>query len=137
MCKDIKKYEVMNLLIHACPSYKKRWENYLKDNYEDNEGPLLYNDLSDFARHLADLYSKGNFEEFPKVFDVIERLHTDGDEEVQEAATIGLLEDLQNLGINPNPDGMKKYLHSVSLKWWNDLEDFWNGYTEYVGGPKK
>jgi len=46
------------------------------------------------------------------------------------------LEDLQNLGINPNPEGMRKYLHSASLKWWNDLEDFWNGYTEYLVIPK-
>ncbi|WP_420488410.1 DUF7674 family protein [Gottfriedia acidiceleris] len=29
------------------------------------------------------MYSKGDFEEFPKVFDVIEQLHTNGDEYVQ------------------------------------------------------
>ena len=80
----------------ACPSYKKRWEEYLKENYEENDEPLLYIDLSDFARHVAELHVKARHEEFRNIFELVERLHVNGDETVREAATIGLLEDIQH-----------------------------------------
>jgi len=135
MNNEIKKHEVMNLLIDVCPSYKKRWEEYLKDNYEENDEPLLYIDISDFAHHVAELHKKGQHEEFPAIFELVERLHIDGDEIVREAATIGILEDIQRHA--GNHDGIKKFLHPESLKWWNHLDDFWSGRTEYVGGPKE
>jgi hypothetical protein len=28
------------------------------------------------------------------------------------------------------------YLRPESLKWWDNLDDFWSGETGYVGGPK-
>ncbi|MFB7142777.1 hypothetical protein ACFCYN_24585 [Gottfriedia sp. NPDC056225] len=133
MNKEIKKYEVMNLLIGACPSYKIRWEEYLKDNYEENEEPLLYSDLSDFARHLAELHENGQNEEFFDIFEVVEKLHLDGDEFVKEATTIGLLEDIQHQVINL--EGLKKYLHPETLRWWNNLDDFCSRKRPYVGDP--
>jgi len=36
-------------------------------------------------------------EEFPAVFEIIERMHLEGDDYVKEAATIGMLEGIQNV----------------------------------------
>jgi hypothetical protein len=136
---EISKQEVMNLLLEACPSYKNRWLQYYKENYDNGDEQLLYIDLTDFAYHFIDLFKHKQIREFPRIFEVIELLHTDGDDFVKEAATIGLLEDIQNLALGEdiNPDVFKQYLKSETLKWWNNLDDFWNGKTKYVGGPKK
>lgn len=133
---EITKNEVIYLLIKACPSYKKRWEEYVQDNYENGEEQLLYIDLADFASHFIDLYKRNESDEFDAVFDVVELLHTNGDDFVKEAATIGLLEDMQNglLANQIDTNVFKKYLKKESLKWWNNLDDFWSGKTKYVGG---
>lgn len=85
------------------------------------------------------MYKQNKIDEFPAVFGVVELLHKNGNDEVKEAATIGLLEDIQiaseNNNINPNV--FKSYLKEESLIWWNNLDDFWNGKTKSVGGPKK
>jgi hypothetical protein len=135
----IKKSEVMELLLNACPSYKDRWQDYFQFNYSNGEEQLLYIDLGDFAEHLVDLYRKYEIHEFVQVFDVIEQLHIDGDEYVKEAATIGLLEGIQNIASNSNInlEGFRMGLKPISKKWWDNLNDFWSGKTEYVGGPYK
>lgn len=128
----------MKLLLKACPSYKTRWEEYVQDNYDTGEENLLYIDLSDFSGHIVYLYQQNKIDEFPAVFEVIELLHTSGDDYVKEAATIGLLEDIQNhlLINNIDTNVFKQFLKKESLKWWNNLNDFWSGKTKYVGGPE-
>ncbi|PLS06717.1 hypothetical protein CVD27_07195 [Neobacillus cucumis] len=124
----------MNLLLEACPSYKPYYEENLGDDGEQ----LIYIDIMEFVAHLIELYKQNQINEFPKIFEVIELLHTDGDDFVKESATIGLLESIQNMsGDEINPDVFKKYLKPESLKWWNHLDDFWNGKTQWVGVPRK
>lgn len=139
MKKEISKSEVMELFLQACPSYKKQWDEYVQENYKSGDEQLLYIDLADFATYIVDLYKKNELSEFASVFDVIELLHTSGDDFVKEAASIGLLEDLQNrlLSNEINTNVFNQYLKQESLKWWNHLNDFWDGKTKYVGGPEK
>jgi len=61
------------------------------------------------------------------VFDVIETLHLNGDSYVREAATVGLLEDIQNNSGHRavDPAVFVMYLKPESLRWWNKLNDFW------------
>ena len=74
----ISKDEVMPMLLMACPSYRARWQDYCADStYEPG---LVYLDLGDFAHHIVDLLREGKTEEFRAVFDVIERMHLEGDE---------------------------------------------------------
>ncbi|MCP8970416.1 hypothetical protein NK662_18015 [Ectobacillus sp. SYSU M60031] len=68
----IQKQEVMGLLLSACPSYKERWDRYLKENYSYGEEQLLYIDLCDFASHIVELYAIRQIQELPAVFDIIE-----------------------------------------------------------------
>lgn len=139
MKKEISKDEVMKLLLEACPSYNTKWQEYVRENYETGEEHLLYIDLSDFSSHIIDLFKQDKIDEFPAVFEVIELLHTSGDDYVKEASTIGLLEDIQNQLITNNIDtnAFKAFLERDSLKWWINLNDFWSNKTKYVGGSEK
>jgi hypothetical protein len=76
----ITKEQVMPLLLNACPSFSKRWEEH-RAFYEDEK--LLYVDLGEFAHHLVELLKANRTEEFPAVFEIIERMHLEGDHYVK------------------------------------------------------
>jgi len=124
----------MSLLLKACPSFEPYWIEYLKDSYEPGDEQLLYIDLGEFSQHLVRLFKEGNTSEVPVIFEVIVLLHTDGDNFVKEAATIGLLESIQNISGNNfiDPEVFSKYLGTESLNWWGRLNDFWSGKTTHV-----
>ena len=60
------------------------------------DADLGYLRLAEFARHLILLWQAGRVAELTQAFGAIERPHVDGDDYVREAATLGLLETLQN-----------------------------------------
>lgn len=117
--------QVIRLLMEACPSYRLPAED---------QG-ALYVILGDFARHLLQLYREHQTEVFPAVARVIERLHVEGDDYVREAATIGLLESIQNVWGNEgvDPGLFVQHLPPVSARWWRSLNDFWSGKSRFVG----
>lgn len=102
--------------------------------FYEGEG-LLYVELGEFAHHLVELHKLKQADEFPAVFEVIERLHLEGDAYVKEAATIGMLEGIQNVAGNSgvDPEEFSRYLRPESAKWWQQLNDFWEGKIPYVG----
>lgn len=128
----IKQEQVIPLILEACPSFKAEFEK--SDNKE-----LLYVVMGEFASHLLFLYRQKEIEEFGPLCEVIERLHIDGDSFVKELATIGFLESIQNVWKNngANPDDFIKFLLPESLKWWKELNDFWNGKIPFVGAGLK
>jgi hypothetical protein len=121
----ISKDQVMPLLMEACPSYR----------LPEDDRDLLYVVLGDFARHLLQLQQQSRTEEFADVARAIERLHIEGDHNVREAATIGLLEGIQNVWGNngTDPELFVQHLLPVSAKWWQSLNDFWSGRSKFVG----
>lgn len=135
----INQEQIIDLLIQACPSYRSRAQQYFKENYEPGDERLYYLEASDFNHFIIDLYIDKRTEDFNRIFDVIEELHINGDDYVKELATIGFLESLQHHLDHENIDykSFETYLKQESLKWWKHLIDFWNGNTEYVGGPLK
>ena len=91
----IRREQVIGMLLEACPSYHARWKACREDPGFDAE--LLYVHLGDFADHVIDLLSRDDRAELGALTRAVERLHVDGDEYVKEAATIGLLEGIQNI----------------------------------------
>jgi len=135
----IEQEQVMPLLVAACPSFEGRLARYVADNYDKGDERLLYCELGEFSRHLIDLASSGNVGELPAVFAVIERLHLEGTPYVREAATIGLLEGIQNNASHCDFDLTKltRCLHPESNYWWRQVADFWGGKLRFVGeGPR-
>jgi hypothetical protein len=127
----IAKPQIPALLLEACPSFQPVWEKHICDYDEE----ITYVLLSDFAIHLLDLYRSGKTGTFPAVAREIERLHVEGDSYVREAATIGLLESIQNQWKNNgvNPELFFPFLLPESARWWKSLNSFWTGESKHVG----
>src|SRR4051812_26644380 len=120
----ITKEQVMPLLLEACPSFTEKWKEHSADWQEEN---LLYIDLAEFNRHLIELHKSKQIDEFPAVFDVVEKLHIEGDDYVKGAATIGLLEGIQNIASHTetgiDAEEFVQYLKPESAKWWHQLNE--------------
>jgi hypothetical protein len=127
----IRKGEMIPMLVEACPSFLEKWQAH-RQEYEDEIDYLPYIALGEFARHLIQLDSTNQVTEFEDVFDLVERLYLEGEDCVREAATIGLLEGLQN-SLGADAEKFHKYLKPETLKWWNQLNRFWNGEIRFVG----
>lgn len=121
----------MPLLLEACPSFQAAWEEHRRQHGDE----LLYIALGRFADHLLELYQQHRTEVFSAVAEVVERLQIEGEHYVQEAATIGLLEGIQNgwSGQKADPELFGRHLLPVSAKRWQSLNDFWSGKSKFVG----
>jgi tetratricopeptide (TPR) repeat protein len=135
----ISKRQVMPLLLNACPSFVSHWWEDRWYIYDSSDDILLYVYLGGFARHIAELVATQNFSELPTVFALIERLHLLGDPFVREAATIGFLEDLQNIALNRSIDldSFNKFLQPESSYWWNRLTKFWSAEILLVSDDRE
>jgi hypothetical protein len=131
--------EVMALLLAACPSYVARWRAYRAEPAFDAAELRLH--LGDFADHVVDRLEGGEGDELPALCRVVEWLHVDGDDDVKEAATIGLLEGIQNVaGHRGVPTaGLEAALGPETRRWWRSLDEFWSGKVPHVGAdvPKR
>lgn len=122
---------MLPILTEACPSFVNTLDNY-RISFEEE---ITYVELGAFANHLVDLYKENKIDDFRQVFNVVEKLYIEGDKDVKEATTIGLLEGLQNISGNRDltPELFYPYLKPVSAKWWIELNKFWNGEIKFVG----
>ncbi len=122
-------------LLEADASFQSEWDAFC-DDWRDEIDPPLYIVLGNLARHILARLQTNNLAGLDGVFDVIERWHIDGDAYVKEAATVGLLEGLQNdlshleaewkEGDGPTPI-VEPWLRPESRKWWDKLNRFWEG----------
>ena len=129
----IRRQQVMERLLESCPSYRQRWDAYRAAPEFDEE--LLYVHLGDFADHVVDLLERNDLVELPVVAAELERLHAEGDDYVKEAATIGLLEGIQNVaGHRSVPTkNLEQALGAEARRWWTSLDAFWSGKIPHVG----
>ncbi|MDR2719178.1 MAG: hypothetical protein LBB89_14075 [Treponema sp.] len=110
----------------------KKFPDIITDDlFLDDDETLEYMVASDFARYIIKNIDENNIEKLKECFEFIELLHINGTEKTKELATIGYLEDLQNF--TGGSKTMKKYkiiydfIGIESKKWWDKLNDFWNG----------
>jgi hypothetical protein len=115
-------------LLVADPSFCSRWAKFTAE-WGDEADPPLYLALSSLAEHLLECLEAESTERFDAIFAVVERWHTDGDAYVSEAASIGLLEALQNLsgGSDRKTATVEPWLGPESKRWWDKLDRFWEG----------
>lgn len=124
----IAKDDMMGVLLDVCPSFAPQWEAFQDEWREAADDLPLYLVLADFARHLIGLLERGETAGLPALFAAVERLHVEGEHCVREAATVGLLEALQNHNLHKNgtdPEQFRPYLGSDSARWWDKLYRFW------------
>jgi hypothetical protein len=136
----IAKEDLLELLGASSQTFKEIIRKELEEETftlwtDEERGLLHYVILGDFACHIIELYKNKKTHELEVIFELIERFHLEGDAYIKEAATIGILEAIQNLAANSdiNPADFEIYLHAESLNWWQSLNDFWNQKIPYVG----
>lgn len=120
--------DIMSELIAACPSFTPTWQAFQSEWRDEANSLPLYLVLADFGRHLISMIERGDLASLPSVFAAIERLHVEGEPRVREAATIGILESLQNHNLHKNgtdPEAFVPYLGPESARWWGKLHRFW------------
>lgn len=133
---------MMDVLLAASPTFAEDWDAFRREWAEEAEDLPLYLALADFARHVISLLEAGDDERLRHIFDAVERLQVEGDHYVKEAATVGLLEDLQNGNLHrtTNPEQLRPFLRPESLSGWEAVDSFWTRYFRAVseergGGP--
>jgi hypothetical protein len=119
--------EVGKLFLEACPTAKPDWEEHLND--WEGEPPAHYIEVSVFAHHLVECYERGQTESFEGVFQLVERLISEGDDDTQGVVIVGFLEGLQNIASHRDFGSVvfEPYLLPKSLSAWRELEEFWEG----------
>jgi hypothetical protein len=131
----MQKEDIEGALIEACPGFETEVHRIREEGGSD----LVYVTLGDFARYLLSAHKKNRTDDLRHAGAVIERMHTEGDHYVREAATIGALEGIKNVwsnnGIDPNL--FAGFLGSESRRWWISLNRFWNGEIPFVGADIK
>lgn len=118
---------MMQTLVAASPAFAGEWEAFQREWAGEPEGLPLYLALADFARHVVALLEANDVDRLHRVFEAVEALHVEGDEYVREAATVGLLEDLQNTNLHrtTEPEQLRPFLRPESARCWDQLNAFW------------
>lgn len=121
---------MMPSIIAACPDFTAAYDAFVAEWQDESETPH-YLALADFSRFMISRLEIGDRQQLDAAFEMIERLHVDGDEYVREAATIRILESLQNTHLHSktNPEQFLEFLRPVSLRYWRKVEDFWENGT--------
>jgi len=116
-------------MLAADPTFEPAWREFVEEWADEPDLPQ-YLALADFARHLIARLERGETAVFESVFEVVERWHLEGEHYVREAATVGLLESLQNTNLHEGatcPDDFVRWLRPETRRWWDKLERFWGG----------
>jgi hypothetical protein len=123
----ITRAEMFPPLLLADPTFDDAWRAFLAESPVNDEERPYYQLLGELARHLASRLQEGETKNFRAVFQVIEEWHVYGDDYVRTAASVGLLEDLQNENLHDKtrPADFKEWLLPESRRWWDKIEHFW------------
>ncbi|MCP4989763.1 MAG: hypothetical protein GY928_28010 [Colwellia sp.] len=125
----ITKNQIVEILLNIFPTFVP----------DEDDIDLPYIVLGDFARFLLEAFQRKDESLLKKAAIFIERLHLEGDGYVKEAATIGLLEGIQNTwqGSGVEPEKFVPYLLPESKRWWDSLNRFWEKEIPHVGADIK
>lgn len=119
--------DMMDPMLRACPSFQPVWSEFLDEWRDETERPI-YIALGSLATHLVSLLAARDTAGLSAAFAVVERWHVEGSPYVQEAATVGLLEGLQNESAHEStlPSQFEQFLFPETLKWWRKVDCFWS-----------
>jgi hypothetical protein len=123
--------EVVPALLAACPTAGSAWQTHL-DFWKGEMDRGLYNDAAVIAHHLVESFERDELLEFPSAFAVLERCLIEGDKEARDLATIGVIEDIQNIASHRHFGAgvfvawlgpASRAAWDVVLGWWEQLAE--------------
>jgi hypothetical protein len=117
--------EMLGMMLEASPSFAAFWEADAADSVAVNDdGSILhFIVMGDLARHIIEQLRNDETSEFPAVFSVVESWIENGEDYVANAAIVGLLEGLQNVG-SDDAERLFGWLGPCAKKAWCDLDEF-------------
>jgi hypothetical protein len=120
-------------LVQAFPTFSMRWRNHLAYWKGEPAGP--YNDMAEFVHFVVeDLYETKRFDEIDRVFQFLERLFADGDQETRDLVGLGFFETLQNFAswrLYGNKV-FEQYLGPMSKQCWKEIQRQWAGKSSLM-----
>jgi hypothetical protein len=121
----ITRSQILPLLADACPPYRADFDRF-RTEFADDER-FVYIGFTEFARCLSRAMAARDEQTMRSVFDLLERFITEGDAEVQEAAVVGIIKNLQNVNLHDKttPDDYLPFLRPESQHWWGRVKGFW------------
>ncbi|MCX7418856.1 MAG: hypothetical protein NT013_04875 [Planctomycetia bacterium] len=122
---------MLDVLVKASPEIAQDYSEFVADFSDERELPCyLY--LGDYSQCLVELLESDADQLLSSAFEAIETLYQNGDDYVENATTVGILENLQNRNLHrsTSPDQFVKYLRPLSLKNWQEV----NVYLKKVHG---
>jgi hypothetical protein len=105
--------QVFPTILEICPFYRKTWEKHLEHYGEE----LLYVAVPDMLNRCIDLYEDNEEQKIVLVFEAIEKLLVEGDEDVKKLIEIAILEELIHI-LGDHHKEFVKYLQPNSLRVW-------------------
>ncbi|EKV03932.1 hypothetical protein Lepto7375DRAFT_6252 [Leptolyngbya sp. PCC 7375] len=110
----IKRSSIVNAIKYSVPDFASTCDAFVVEWSEELELPY-YLLLGEFSRYLIFLLEANDKKQLKSAFELIESLCRDDDEYVREAATIGILENIQNANLHARiePNQLIEYHKSV------------------------
>jgi hypothetical protein len=120
-------------LVDAFPAFLPRWRQHL--GYWKGERAGQYTDMSEFVQFVVeDLYEKGNLDDTQMVFDCLEKLFADGNQETRDLIGLGFFETLQNFA-SWRPYGntvFEPFFGPMSKEVWKEIRRIWQGKSSLM-----
>jgi len=126
-------HAAMTKLRASFPAFAERWKKHVA--WWGGNPAGSYNDVAEFVDFtVEDLYEKGSLEETRRVFEVLETMLVDADEETRNLIGLGFFETLQNFA-SWRAGGNKVYLQffgPISRRIWAELQEMWAGKSSLM-----
>lgn len=87
--------ECMQMVLAEVPAFEGRWKEYL--SFWAGEESGLCNDIGEFGDYIIDQMRHEQWHQLPPIFNLVERLLVEGDDEVQTAVSTCLLDNLKTV----------------------------------------
>lgn len=123
----IEQHEALQALVESCPELSIEVQEHIAEY--GNELPYVA--AGAIAARLLAFHQQGAVASLQAAATAIEHLLVRGTPWVQEFATVGLLEGIQNVWANggADPEYFGQYLQPESARRWEGLNNFWSGHT--------
>jgi hypothetical protein len=124
---------VISALRQTFPDFGERWKKHVASWRGNSAGS--YNDMGEFVHFvIEDLHEKGKLDETRRVFQVLENLLVEADQETRDLIGLGFFETLQNVA-SYRPQGNKVYeqfFGAMSRRVWSELQKMWAGKSSLM-----
>jgi len=124
---------VISSLCKAFPDFSERWKKHIA--WWGGNPAGSYNDMAEFV-HFAveDVFEKGRLDETRGIFQLLEKLLVEADQETRNLIGLGFFETLQNVA-SWRPNGDKVYgqfFGPISEQIWSELQIMWAGKSNLM-----